>query len=63
LEVEAFIRDLAASEGPPDWQEAYGRYVEWNAFSARGRAFVQTASRDLGLQPEEICRDAARSRF
>ena len=63
LEAETFMRGLAVEEGPEDLPEAYGRYVEWHDFTSRGRAFVQAASGDLGLEPEEIYTDAARSRF
>jgi hypothetical protein len=66
LELESFMRDLAELPGSTDGketEEAYHRYQEWARFTSRGRLFVQAASRDLGLDPEDLYRDASRSLF
>jgi hypothetical protein len=60
LHVERWMHGLAGVEvGPPD-EDRYHRYVDWNAFTGRARAFVELASRDLGIDPHLMYEDPQR---
>jgi hypothetical protein len=54
IELEGVMRRLAALDGSSDPTEAYSRYRDWVGYTSRGRAFVEAASRDLGLDPAEL---------
>ena len=54
LQIEAFMRELAHYEEPPDPEEAYDRYKKWLPFAHRNRAFYEASARDLGYELEEL---------
>ena len=54
LQIEAFMRELAHLEEPPDSEEAYDRYKEWLPFAHHNRAFFEASARDLGYELEEL---------
>ena len=45
LQIEAFMRELAHLEAPPDPEEAYDRYKKWLPFAHRNRAFYEASAR------------------
>jgi hypothetical protein len=54
LQMNSFMRDLVHPEGPPDPEEAYGRYERWLTFAYHNRAFFETSALDLGYEIEEV---------
>lgn len=54
IEVEAFMGEIAGVQPWADPADSYTRYVEWGTYTSRGKAFVEAASRDLGLDPARL---------
>ena len=54
LQMNSFMRDLVHLEGPPEPEEAYGRYERWLTFAYHNRAFFETSALDLGYEIEEL---------
>jgi hypothetical protein len=48
------MRDLVHLEGPPEPEEAYGRYERWLTFAYHNRVFFETSALNLGYGIEEL---------
>jgi hypothetical protein len=63
LDIEAAMCTIAGPVDPGDFADRYERYRAWTAFVGRGRAFVEAASRKLGMDPDVLYEDPRRIRF
>ncbi|MBO0730583.1 MAG: two pore domain potassium channel family protein [Acidimicrobiaceae bacterium] len=63
LAIDRCLQDLACLKEPSDAHEAYQRYQQWFHFTSCGRAFVQSATQDLGLSPQVLYEEPGRSLF
>lgn len=60
LELERSLHRLTRTDIGPPTVGRYDRYCQWLFFTARARAFVELASRDLGMNPELMYEDPGR---
>lgn len=63
IDLERFMAEVAGIRASADPTDSYARYREWGAYTARGKAFVEAATRDLGLRPSDLYENPSRRLF